>query len=416
MIATSPYEGILTRLVAQHLHGHPELSFQEVRTQTTLRDFLLHEANVPAAKIQACAGTGLVVDFDGPIDASTPGTRALRCIAFRGDMDALPITECNPHLAYASTVAGAAHMCGHDGHMTSLAGLAWFLQRATLPPNTRVRLLFQPAEEGHFGAVQMIQDGCLDGVDEVYGYHNAPFRLGHVHVKPGPIMSHGCKFAISVMGPGGHGSAPYATTDPVLAAGHIVVAMQSLVSRNIPAGESAIVTIATIHGGEADNVIPSRVTMTGTYRDFNPAMADIIETRMRGIVENTAAAYGTIGRITFDDCYPVTVNAPDQAGIVADVAARVAGKSCVSDDGLPLCASEDFSYYLQKRPGCFFMLGTTVDGEEQNRQLHSDTYDFNDGVLPLAIRLFLEVAQNRLGAALMSPEALTSIYEPKGQC
>ncbi|OQR91208.1 amidohydrolase family protein [Achlya hypogyna] len=363
-MAAPVHADMFTRLVALrcHFHEHPELRFQETATQTTfaltsLTNPVSPRRTLPVAPAQvrplllfasSClSSAGLVVNVYGPTTTTTRD--GLRCIAFCGDMDTLPITERNPSLAYASRIGGAAHMCGHDGHMTLLAGFACFLQRAALA-NTCVRLLFQPAEEGHFGAVQMIKDRCIDGVDELYGYHNAPFSLGSVHDKPGAIMSHGSKFTISVNVPGGYSSAPHQTavtrSSPL---GTIVVALQSIASRNVAAAESAIISIGTIHGGEADSAIPSTMRMTGTG---------------------------------------------------------------VSEAGLPLCASEDFSYYLQQHPGCFFMLGTVEVGEAQNRQLHSDTFDFNDKVLPLAVRLFLEIAQHRLACELFSPVEMAAIYTP----
>ncbi|ETV98467.1 hypothetical protein H310_08609 [Aphanomyces invadans] len=419
--STADYSTFFDRLVSlrHHFHSHPELSFQEVITQQTLRRFLVDEAGIPETDVHACGGTGLVVNVFGPVDASVASIRSVTCVAFRGDMDALPMTEENPSLAYKSKQAGAAHMCGHDGHMTSLAGFAYLLQhrRNYLPPNTCVRLLFQPAEEGHFGAVAMIKEGCLDGVDEVYGYHNVNFPENVVAVKAGAVMSHGLTFHITLKGLGGHGSAPHQTNDPIVAAGHVIVAIQTIASRNISAHDSAIVSIAQVHGGEADNVIPSSVVMSGTARDFSPAVADVIKARMTAIVTHTAAAYGVEGTIRFDERYPATVNAAAQAEIVREVALSVAGAANVTTYGLPLCASEDFSFYLQQRPGAFFFIGTvqkpSEDGTtEQNRTLHSSTFDFNDAILPLSVRMFLELAQHRLACELYSPREMEGIYSP----
>ncbi|KAF0684662.1 Aste57867_23382 [Aphanomyces stellatus] len=410
---SGPFSALFDRLVdlRKYFHTHPELSFQETSTQQTLKTFLVDEAQIPERDIHVAAGTGLVVNIFGPIAPDQP-TPAIQCVAFRGDMDALPMTEENTHLPYKSTRAGAAHMCGHDGHMASLAGFAVLMQRsrARLPANTCVRLLFQPAEEGHFGAVAMIKDKCLDGVDEVYGYHNFGFAEGVVAVKAGAVMSHGMTFTITLKGPGGHGSAPHQTQDPIVAAGHVIVAMQTIMSRNVSAHESAIISIAQVHGGEADNVIPSTVTMSGTCRDFNPAVSAILRDRMTSIVVNTAKAYGVEGFMEFEERYPATVNSPAQSEIVRSVAVRVAGDVNVTADGLPLCASEDFSFYLHERPGCFFFLGTQQSQGGQNRTLHSSTFDFNDAILPLAVRMFLELAQHRFGCDLYSVDELAQIY------
>ncbi|RHY59840.1 hypothetical protein DYB38_002064 [Aphanomyces astaci] len=385
------YIAFFDRLVTlrRHFHTHPELSFREVNTQQTLRRFLIDEAGIAEQDIHACAGTGKLATVMDHASLSSSSR----------DMDALPMTEENPSLEYKSTTAGAAHMCGHDGHMTSLAGFAQLLQRRRehLPVNTCVRLLFQPAEEGHFGAVAMIKGGCLDGVDEVYGYHNVNFPEGVVAVKAGAVMSHGNTFRITLTGPGGHGSAPHQTL--------------TITSRNISAHDSAIVTIAQVHGGEADNVIPSSVTMSGTTRDFAPAVADVIRTRMSAIVTHTAAAFGVQGTIQFDERYPATVNAVDQAEIVRKVAQSVAGEANVTADGLPLCASEDFSFYLKERPGAFFFIGT-VSSASQNRTLHSSTFDFNDTILPVSVRMFLELAQHRLDCQLYDPVEMARIHCP----
>ncbi|OQS01547.1 amidohydrolase family protein [Achlya hypogyna] len=406
----------LTQL-RRHFHQHAEVTWQEVQTQATIKAYLLEHAQIPEENIHVCATTGLVVNIYGPTPDDVPVPDGRKCIAFRGDMDALPMTENNPHLSYASVNAGAAHMCGHDGHMTSLVGFAVLMQRArhALPPHSCVRLLFQPAEEGGFGAVKMIEGGALEGVDEIYGYHNAPFPLGMIATKPGAVLAHSCRFEITLKGPGGHGSAPHLTPDPIVAAGHVIVAMQSIVSRSVPAQESAVVSITQVHGGEADNVIPSSVRLSGTLRDFSPAVAAIVHSRMETIVASTAAAYGVTGSITFDDGYPVTSNHAEPAQIVLDLAASVVGPARVTSAGLPAEGSEDFSYYLQKIPGCFYMVGTKEMGEVaaggccQNRGLHSDTFDFNDDALPLTVRMFLEIAQHRLGVSLYAKEELNLI-------
>ncbi|OQR88359.1 heat shock 70 kDa protein, partial [Thraustotheca clavata] len=250
---------------------------------------------------------------------------------------------------------------------------------------------------------------CLDGVDEIYGYHNGPFPLGVVAVKGGPILSHAARFSIILNGPGGHGSAPHQTQDPIVAAGHIIVAVQSIISRNVSAQERAVISITQVHGGEADNVIPSQVKLSGTIRDFNPDVFSIIEERMTRIVENTAAAFGVTGSFTFKDGYPVTMNHDAQADIVHEVATAVVGPHKVTKNGLPLSASEDFSYYLKELPGAFYVVGTQDGDGGQNRNPHSDTFDYNDDILPLTVRMFLEIAQHRFGCKLYEAEELALV-------
>ncbi|OQR91435.1 metalloprotease family M20D [Achlya hypogyna] len=387
------------RQLRRELHAHPELAFAEVRTQRTLRAVLMDEAKISAESIRTCAGTGLVVDIDAAPGA-TPGGSAVRCVAFRSDMDALPMSEKNSHLPYASSTPQAAHMCGHDGHMATLVGFAILLQRQRhkLPANTRVRLLFQPSEEENpGGALAMIRDGCLDGVDEVYGYHNYGFPLGNVHVKAGPVMAHEQEFTIKITGTGGHGSAPQLCVDPIMIAAQIVNALQTIVSRTLSPYDSAVLSVTQIHAGEANNVIPSSATLGGTMRDYGvgPTMRRQFEALVHGI----CTMHGATCQIDITEGYPAVINAPVQADIVAQVASRVA---TASSDGLPMMASEDVSYYLQERPGCFFFVGTKAPTDTQARDLHSDAYDFNDDALPIGVRMFLGLVEHRFGTTLYS--------------
>ncbi|KAH9095751.1 hypothetical protein LEN26_017737 [Aphanomyces euteiches] len=416
-------------LIRRAIHENPELSFQEFKTQALVRDYLINQAHIPAEQIQVsgktgsflvmssfgltekCPIVGLVIDIFGPTEGSTPTEPALKCLAFRGDMDALPMTERNPHLPHESKVAGAAHMCGHDGHTANLMGFAHLVQqrRHLLPSHSKVRLLFQPAEEGHFGAPAMIKDGCLEGVDEVYGYHNSAYPLGNIHVKSGPLMAHAGSFKITISGPGGHGSAPHVTKDPIVAAGQIILAIQTITSRSLSPHDSAIVSICQVHGGEADNVIPSSVKLSGTIRDFAPTVSETIKQRMTTIVQQTCAAFDLQGEIEFQDTYPVVVNPKPETEIVQSVAAAVVGAHKVSEQGLPRCGAEDFAYFLQARPGCFFFIGTKHESDPQNRNAHSDAYDFNDEILPLGVRMFLEIAQRRFGCTLYTREELQAM-------
>ncbi|EQC33237.1 hypothetical protein SDRG_09220 [Saprolegnia diclina VS20] len=397
----------LLRQLRRDLHAHPELAFQEVRTQRTLRSMLVNEAKIPEASIRACAMTGLVVDIDA-LPSAAASVTPVRCVAFRSDMDALPMTECNAHLSYASTSPAIAHMCGHDGHMATLVGFAILLQRKRhlLPAQTRVRLLFQPSEEENpGGALSMIADGCLDGVDEVYGYHNYGFPLGQVHVRSGPVMAHEQEFTVRITGAGGHGSAPQLCRDPVIIAAQIINAAQTIVSRSLSPYDTAVLSITQVHAGEANNVIPSTATLGGTMRDYAPAAATLLRTRFETLVHGICAMHGATAEITMQEGYPAVINAPAQAAIVAEVAGSIA---IATEAGLPMMASEDMSYYLQERPGCFFFLGTKGVDDAQIRDVHSDAFDFNDDALPLGVRMFLSVLEHRLGTQLYSADEFTA--------
>ncbi|KAH9095471.1 hypothetical protein Ae201684P_014538 [Aphanomyces euteiches] len=368
----------------RHLHANPELSFQEYKTQALVRDYLIHQAHIPAEQISVSGKTGLVVDIFGPKEGPLPAEAVVKCVAFRGDMDALPMTEHNSHLEYESKVPGAAHMCGHDGHTVNLMGFGHLVQqrRHLLPPHSTTA-------------------ACLASMK----FHNSPSPLGTVRVKAGPMMAHGGTFTITISVPGGHGSAPHLTKDPIVAAGQVILAINSITSRNVSPHDAAIVSICQVHGGEADNVIPSSVKLSGTIRDFAPAVESTIKQRM-ATIEHTCAAYGLDGKLRFFDMYPVVVNPERETKIFEAIAASVVGADRVSDEGLPAMAGEDFTYFLQQRPGCFFTIGTREANETQMRQPHSDTFDFNDRILPLSARMYLEIAHERLQCALYTKDEL----------
>ncbi|CAK4623646.1 unnamed protein product [Aphanomyces euteiches] len=223
------------------------------------------------------------------------------------------------------------------------------------------------------------------------------------------MMAHSARFTITINGPGGHGSAPHMTKDPIVVAGHVIMAIHTIVSRSVSPHESGVISITQIHGGEADNVIPSSVKLSGTMRDFSPDVFAVFQKRMRTIVTETSKAFEVEGTIEFRDGYAVVVNSPSQSAIVEEIAKNVVGDDNVNAEGLPICASEDFSYFLQQRPGCFFFIGTIDETESQNRTIHSDTFDFNDAILPLAVRLFVEILQHRVAATLFSKDELVSM-------
>ncbi|CAK4665962.1 hypothetical protein LEN26_008580 [Aphanomyces euteiches] len=386
----------------RELHTFPELGFKESRTHRRIKEILTQHAGIPEEAMKPCAGTGLVIDIKSTSTVPTDSKTGVSCVAFRADIDALPMTENNPHLPYRSQNAQCAHMCGHDGHTATLVGLAIVLypRRHLLPQGTTVRLLFQPAEEGPGGARPMIADGCLDSVDEVYGYHNYGFPLGNLHVRTGPIMAHEQEFTIEIQGKGGHGSAPQLCVDPIIIATQVVNALQTVVSRSLSPYASAVVSVTTLHSGETTNVIPSAATLGGTMRDFDPAVAKTLRSRMEAIVHDTCHMHGATGIVNIHESYPTVINTPEQTKIVQEIASSVF--STVSEDGLPMMAAEDFSYFLQERPGCFFFLGTKEQGETQHRDLHSDTYDFNDKVLPLGVQMFVKLVEHRFACEILS--------------
>jgi len=368
------------------IHRWPEPGFEEVRTQAAIMAALSEAGLSP----RACAGTGVVVDIgsgDGP------------CIALRADIDCLRMTEANPHLPYRSERDGLAHMCGHDGHTATLVGAGILLAGVADRLPGRIRLLFQPAEEGPGGAPVMIAEGCLEGVDEIYGMHNWPAApLGALRTISGPCMATVAEMSITVTGKGVHASQPQDGRDPVLAAAHIVTAMQSIISRNVHYQDRCVVSVTTIHGGEAFNVIPDTVTMSGTIRALSEESYDLITARIEAVATGTATAMGCSAQVMINRMYPVLVNTPKETALVESVARAVFGT--VSDELLPMLGAEDFAFFLQQRPGCFFFLGGGEPGRS-NAICHATNYDYNDHLIDIGVRFWIKLIEARMDVALL---------------
>ncbi|MDG1484024.1 MAG: amidohydrolase [Myxococcota bacterium] len=369
------------------IHRWPEPGFEEVRTQAAIMAALSEAGLSP----RACAGTGVVVDIgsgDGP------------CLALRADIDCLRMTEANPHLPYRSERDGLAHMCGHDGHTATLVGAGILLAGVEDRLPGRIRLLFQPAEEGPGGAPVMIEAGCLEGVDEVYGMHNWPAApLGALRTISGPCMATVAEMSITVTGKGVHASQPQDGQDPVLAAAHIVTALQSIISRNVHYQDRCVVSVTTIHGGEAFNVIPDTVTMSGTIRALSEESYDLITARIEAVATGTATAMGCSAQVLINRMYPVLVNTPKETALVESVARAVFGT--VSDELLPMLGAEDFAFFLQHRPGCFFFLGGGESGRS-NAICHATNYDYNDNLIDIGVRFWLKLIEARMDVALFT--------------
>jgi len=304
----------------------------------------------------------------------------------------LPMTE-KTGLPHASTVPGKMHACGHDGHTAMLLGAAKYLAE-TRNFEGRVALIFQPAEEGGGGGKVMIEDGLIERFDiaEVYGMHNWPgMKLGHFGIRAGGIMAATDRFYIEVTGQGGHAARPQQTIDPIVVAAHLVTALQTIVSRNLDPLDSAVLSVTMIEAGEADNVISQTARITGTVRTLDGAVQDLVERRLGEMVPQFAAGFGASATIRYVRGYPVTVNAPRQTAFAADVAAAVVGEERVDRDTMPSMGGEDFSFMLNERPGAYIFIGNG-DGPE----LHTETYDFNDEVIPIGVSYWVELAERAL--------------------
>lgn len=362
-----------------HLHQHPELAFDCVKTAAyvveKLKEFGITEIHEGIAK------TGVVAIIDGQGDGPVIGLRA--------DMDALPITE-ETGAPYASTVPGVMHACGHDGHTTMLLGAARYLAE-TRNFAGKVALIFQPAEENGGGGGVMVDEGIMErfGITEVYALHNAPgFPEGAFYTTPGPIMAAVDSFHINIKGLGGHGAMPHETRDPVVAAVGIVQAIQTISSRNHYALDDLVISVTQIHTGSAENIVPETAYVGGTVRTFDPEVQQMVMARMQAIVTGQAAAYGVEAELTYEVWYPATINDPERAAFAAEVAAEVVGAANVTPEAGREMGAEDFAYMLQARPGAYLFLG-----QGDSAGLHQAGYDFNDAVAPVGASFFARLVE-----------------------
>lgn len=379
------------RAIRHDLHEHPELGYEEHRTCETVQRELVN-AGI-AFKAGLAGGTGVL--------AHIPATVAVApTIALRADMDALPIHE-RTGLAYASKTDGKMHACGHDGHTTILIGAAKVLSKAPERPNNLL-LLFQPAEEGGAGGKRMLDDGVLHGkvlgspADMIFGLHGFPnLKVGTIATRTGPMMASADELRIRVHGKGAHAAMPHTGIDPMLAASHIILALQSVASRTVSPLDSVVVTIASVHGGKAHNVIPELVEMHGTLRTLRDEVREQVRRRIVEIVEHAARALGATAEVEFGTSYPVTVNAPDAADRFRRIATSMDG-ILLGDDVQPTMGAEDFSFYGSAAPACFYWLGLLPEGQASYPNLHAPEFDFNDDAIPVGVQAMAELALSPL--------------------
>lgn len=373
--------------IRHDLHAHPQLAFEETYANALVRREL---TDIGIEHVGEIATTGVVGWIDPP-DGSPAASRP--AVALRADMDALEITE-ETGLPYASTHPGLMHACGHDGHTAVLLGAARVLHavRDRLP--RPVKLLFQPAEEGEAGAVKMIEQGALTraigghDVAAIFGLHGYPLApVGQLHSRPGPIMAAADEVRITITGRGGHAAAPYQTIDPVIAAAHVLTALQTVVSRNTRPVDAAVVSITAVHAGKAFNVIPQTAEMLGTIRTLNDTTAELVRRRVVEVAEQTAAALGCTADVQTLIGYPVLNNDPVATDYATAVARRVLGEKNVVAMDAPLMGAEDFSYYANEVPAHFGFIGVRPHDRDSYPGLHHPLYDFSDAALPVGIQL-----------------------------
>jgi hippurate hydrolase len=369
-------------------HAHPELLYDVQRTAAAVVEKL--KAFGCDEVVSGIGRTGVV----GVIRGRKPGAGERKVLGLRADMDALPVEEAND-FPYKSTIPGKMHACGHDGHTAMLLGAAKYLSETRNFAGTAV-VIFQPAEEGGAGGKAMLQDGLMErfGVEEVYGMHNYPgLPVGKFAIRSGPIMAAADHISIVIEGVGGHAARPHFTVDTVLVAAQIVNQIQSIVARNVDPLESAVVSICMFQAGNTDNVIPQTAKLRGTARSLKSAVQDLVEKRVREVVEGTARLYGAEARLTYRRGYPVLANHEVQAKFAAAVAAEIAGKANVDTNVAPVMGAEDFSFMLQARPGAFIFVG---NGDSAG--LHHPAYDFNDEAIPVGASYWVRLVETALPA------------------
>ncbi len=370
------------------IHAHPELAYEEFVTSDLVAERLQQWGYQVH---RGLGGTGVV----GTLKLGTGERR----IGLRADMDALPIQE-TTGLPYASTIHGKMHACGHDGHTATLLAAAQCLAKEKCFDGT-VHLIFQPAEEGLGGAKKMLEDGLLElfPCDAIYALHNMPgFAAGQFGFMEGAFMASSDTVTITVQGQGGHGSAPHLSADPVVASAHIIVALQTIVARNIDPREMAVISVGSIMGGDAPNVIPDSVQMRLTVRAYNPVVRELLRERITSLVTAQAATLGVQASVDYHWRYPALINDVDATRFARKVAADWLGEDQIIQDLQPLTGSEDFSFVLQQCPGSYLIVGNGTGHHHATGgcMVHNPGYDFNDAILPIAASYWVQLVRKFL--------------------
>ncbi len=374
--------------VRRHLHQHPELGMKEYETTAFIHKELT-AMGIEVVPIKA--DTGVL----GIIQGEKPGPATVT--ALRADIDALPILE-KTGLPYASKNEGVMHACGHEGHTTILLGVAKLLNSMRDKFSGTIKLIFQPGEETLLGAKSMVAAGVLENppVDTIVALHAWPqIEVGTIGVWPGPYMASADKFTFKVFGGGGHGAYPHRSRDPLLAATYAVQAVNTIISREVDAADKVAISVCTIHGGTAFNIIPEEVVFTGTVRCHDNTVRNSIKEKMERIVGGVVAAFGCGYELDYEYGIPPVVNHPEVIKLVSQAADQALGENHVIQLDRPVMGSEDFSCFLEKVPyGAFFRLGVKAKGAEEMR-VHNDHFDFDDDALPVGVAVLTQFVLNK---------------------
>jgi len=363
------------------LHENPELQYDVQRTAGIVAEKL--KAFGCDEVVSAIGKTGVVGVIHGRRRQSG------RVIGLRADMDALPIEE-DTGLPHASKVKGKMHACGHDGHTAMLLGAAKYLAETRNFDGTAV-VVFQPAEEGGAGGKAMVDDGLMTrwNIQEIYGMHNAPgLPVGHFATRKGAQLAAADVFSIRVEGKGGHAAEPHKGVDTLVAAANVLLALQSIVARNLDPMKAGVVTVGTFRGGTTANIIPQTAELIGTVRSLAPDVRDLLERRVREVATGIAAAYGATARVDYARSYPITTNHPRETDFAVKIASDVAGAARVIGEAPPILAAEDFAFMLEARPGNMIFIGNG-----STAALHHPAYDFNDAAIPHGVSYWARLVE-----------------------
>jgi amidohydrolase len=376
--------------IRRMIHMHPELGFEEIETSNLICEWL-ERFGIQVKR--GYAKTGVI----GILEGKKPGNT----VAIRGDMDALPMDEANP-VPYASKINGKMHACGHDAHVTILLGVAKFFSSFRNQVKGNIKWIFQPAEEGGSGGKIMVEEGVMENpkVDAIFGVHVFPFLpVGKIGIYEREGMAAADRFTIKIIGKGGHAASPHISEDPILAAGHLITQIHSIVSRNVNPLESGVITIGRINGGIAFNIIPDEVELLGTVRSLNLQVREELRSRIEQISQGIAQSYGVDCRFDFEYGYPFLINDPVMSKLVASACSKGIGEENV-EVLKPSMGGEDFAYYLEKVPGAFFRLGIRNEAKGIVHPYHSRFFDIDEEVLPLGVEMLVRVINEYLSLSL----------------